>query len=188
MEVWYHGPMSRAEAELLLEDEGDFLVRESKSKAGQYVLSGVQNSQPRHLLLVDPQGKVLWYAPLQWNKYLYINRVSLRASSPERSGGGVFPLPYPTPGTPWRACSQAKTANSPMIRLRAVSLFSWSVEQNAGDTQMTTRVTEGARRERHVSRVSRLRLSTLARACTPLTKSEEKERLLAFYPMICSCW
>ena len=30
------------------------------------------------------------------------------------------------------------------IRLRAVSLFSWSVEQNARDTQMTTRVTEGA--------------------------------------------
>lgn len=57
-EVWYHGPMSRAEAELLLEDEGDFLVRESKSKAGQYVLSGVQNKQPRHLLLVDPEGKV----------------------------------------------------------------------------------------------------------------------------------
>ena len=33
-------------------------------------------------------------------------------------------------------------------RLRAVSLFSWSVEQNARDTQMTTRVTEDARRER----------------------------------------
>ena len=46
------------------------------------------------------------------------------------------------------------------IRLRAVSLFSWSVEQNARDTQMTTRVTEDARRERHdsaalVSRFSR---------------------------------
>ena len=27
-----------------------------------------------------------------------------------------------------------------------------------------------------------LRRSTLARACTPLTKSEEKERLLAVYP------
>ena len=44
---------------------------------------------------------------------------------------------------------------------------------------MTTRVTEGARRERLsslaaalVSRVSRLRRSTLARACTPLTKRE----------------
>ena len=58
----------------------------------------------------------------------------------------------------------------PLSRLRAVSLFPWSVEQNAQDTQMTTRVTEGARRERHG-----VRRSTLARACTPLTKSEEKE-------------
>ncbi|XP_015766544.1 PREDICTED: SHC-transforming protein 1-like [Acropora digitifera] len=57
-EVWHHGPMSRAEAELLHEDEGDFLVRESHSKAGQYVLSGVQKGQPRHLLLVDPEGHV----------------------------------------------------------------------------------------------------------------------------------
>ena len=30
-------------------------------------------------------------------------------------------------------------------RLRVVSLFSWSVEQNARNTQMSTRVTEGAR-------------------------------------------
>ena len=35
------------------------------------------------------------------------------------------------------------------FRLRAVSLFPWSVEQNARDTQMTTRVTEGAGRKRH---------------------------------------
>ena len=121
-----------------------------------------------------------------------------------------------------------------LIRPRAVSLFSCSVEQSARDTQMTTRVTEGARRERHpnsfllglppsllasrvsrlasrvsrlasrVSRlasrfsrlvprvsclascVSRLRRSTLACACTPLTRSEEKERLLAVYILITS--
>ena len=36
-----------------------------------------------------------------------------------------------------------------LSRLRAVSLFSWSVEQNAPDTQMTTRVTEGSRPETH---------------------------------------
>ena len=68
-------------------------------------------------------------------------------------------------------------------RLRVVSLFSWSVDQNARDTQMTTRVTEGARRVPSflASRVSRLRRSTLARACTSLTKSEEKDRLLAVY-------
>ena len=61
-------------------------------------------------------------------------------------------------------------------RLRVVSLFSWSVEQNARDTQMSTRVTGVL-----VSRVSRLRRSTLARACTSLTKSEEKDGLLAVY-------
>ena len=37
-------------------------------------------------------------------------------------------------------------------RLRAVSFFSESVERNAGDTKMTTRVPEGARRERHGKR------------------------------------
>ena len=62
-------------------------------------------------------------------------------------------------------------------KLRAVSLFSWSVEQNARDTQMTTRLTEGARRERHDLFLLGLPRSR-ARA-PPLTKSEEKERLLA---------
>ena len=37
-------------------------------------------------------------------------------------------------------------------RLPAVSLFSWSVKQNAWDTQMTMRMTEGMRRERHNKR------------------------------------
>ena len=60
-------------------------------------------------------------------------------------------------------------------RLRAVSLFSWSVEENARDTQMTTRVTEGARRAggcrpRHAARRSR--------ACLPPTKSEKKRDCL----------
>ena len=55
------------------------------------------------------------------------------------------------------------------IRLRAVSLCSWPVEQNAQDTQMTTRVTEGVRCPCFL----RVRVST------PPNKSEEKERLLA---------
>ena len=54
----------------------------------------------------------------------------------------------------WESCSQVRidmhetTDNQSSFRLRAVSLFSWSVEQNARDTEMTKRVTEGARRER----------------------------------------
>ena len=69
------------------------------------------------------------------------------------------------------------------------SLFSWSVEQNARDTQMNTRVTEGARRERlffllglppsFLASRGFAAQRSLARAYTPLTKSEEKERLLA---------
>ena len=57
---------------------------------------------------------------------------------------------------------------------------------------MTTRVTEGARRERHNKRdtlpglppsflASRGFTAKRSRACTPLNKSEEKERLLAVY-------
>ena len=70
---------------------------------------------------------------------------------------------------------------SSAARLQAVSLLSLSVERNARDTQTTTCETEGTIRERHdkalVSGVLQLCRSTLARACTPLTKSDEKERL-----------
>ena len=48
---------------------------------------------------------------------------------------------------------------------------------------MATRVTDGARRERR-PRFVRLAASPLARACTHLTKSEEKERLLAVYQSV----
>ena len=60
---------------------------------------------------------------------------------------------------------------SSAARLRAVSLFSLTVEQNARDTQMTTRETEGTRQERHdkalISGVLQLCRSTLARVHSP---------------------
>ncbi|XP_071965465.1 SHC-transforming protein 1-like isoform X3 [Antedon mediterranea] len=57
-EIWFHGPMTRKQAEGKLEADGDFLVRESTTTPGQYVLSGMQSGTPKHLLLVDPEGKV----------------------------------------------------------------------------------------------------------------------------------
>jgi len=57
-EEWFHGPISRRDAEELLRRDGDFLVRESQGSAGQYVLTGMQGSGRKHLLLVDPQGIV----------------------------------------------------------------------------------------------------------------------------------
>uniref|UniRef100_A0A8C4SZR9 SHC adaptor protein 4 n=1 Tax=Erpetoichthys calabaricus TaxID=27687 RepID=A0A8C4SZR9_ERPCA len=57
-EVWYHGKLSRKDAESLLTENGDFLVRESINSPGQYVLSGLEGGSVRHLLLVDPEGMV----------------------------------------------------------------------------------------------------------------------------------
>lgn len=56
--TWFHGPISRKESELLVIKDGDFLVRESQGLAGQYVLTGMQGGVRKHLLLVDPEGKV----------------------------------------------------------------------------------------------------------------------------------
>ncbi|XP_008933335.1 PREDICTED: SHC-transforming protein 2, partial [Merops nubicus] len=57
-EPWYHGKMSRRDAEKLLQMDGDFLVRDSLTNPGQYVLTGMHCGQPKHLLLVDPEGVV----------------------------------------------------------------------------------------------------------------------------------
>ncbi|XP_058137097.1 LOW QUALITY PROTEIN: SHC-transforming protein 2 [Dasypus novemcinctus] len=57
-EPWYHGRMSRRAAERLLRADGDFLVRDSTTNPGQYVLTGMHAGQPKHLLLVDPEGVV----------------------------------------------------------------------------------------------------------------------------------
>ncbi|KAK5915622.1 hypothetical protein CesoFtcFv8_001197 [Champsocephalus esox] len=57
-EGWFHGRLGREQAEGLLICSGDFLVRESSSASGQYVLSGMEGATVRHLLLVDPHGQV----------------------------------------------------------------------------------------------------------------------------------
>ncbi|XP_034439909.1 SHC-transforming protein 2 isoform X1 [Hippoglossus hippoglossus] len=57
-ESWYHSRMSRRDAEKLLVRDGDFLIRESTTNPGQYVLTGMHCGLPKHLLLVDPEGVV----------------------------------------------------------------------------------------------------------------------------------
>ncbi|VDN52925.1 unnamed protein product [Dracunculus medinensis] len=51
--IWFHGEIDRASAESLLRNEGDFLVRLSRSTTNNFVLSGFTNSVPKHFLLLD---------------------------------------------------------------------------------------------------------------------------------------
>ncbi|XP_056135288.1 LOW QUALITY PROTEIN: SHC-transforming protein 4-like [Lampris incognitus] len=50
--------LGREQAESLLTCSGDFLVRESSSTTGQYVLSGMEGATVRHLLLVRTRDQV----------------------------------------------------------------------------------------------------------------------------------
>ncbi|KAM4663708.1 uncharacterized protein O3C94_011993 [Discoglossus pictus] len=61
---WYHGQISRQETESLLDKDGDFLVRASSGKPGEYVLSAMSGGQCRHFIIqrckykyqLDPEG------------------------------------------------------------------------------------------------------------------------------------
>ena len=58
LQTYFHGRITRTDAEVQVKDDGDFLVRESANKPGQYVLTGLSNGRAQHLLLIDRSGKV----------------------------------------------------------------------------------------------------------------------------------
>ncbi|GMR54036.1 hypothetical protein PMAYCL1PPCAC_24231, partial [Pristionchus mayeri] len=56
---WYHGLLTREEAERMLVYVGDFLVRQSSRIPGQVILSGRDGARVQHVLLMDEAtGKV----------------------------------------------------------------------------------------------------------------------------------
>uniref|UniRef100_A0A3B3XQR3 Breast cancer anti-estrogen resistance protein 3-like n=1 Tax=Poecilia mexicana TaxID=48701 RepID=A0A3B3XQR3_9TELE len=50
--AWYHGPLRREAAEPLFESDGDFLVRDSSSTPGDYVLSCFWKNGPHHFKII----------------------------------------------------------------------------------------------------------------------------------------
>ncbi|XP_076004229.1 breast cancer anti-estrogen resistance protein 3 homolog isoform X2 [Genypterus blacodes] len=50
--AWYHGPLSREAVESLLEKDGDFLVRDSSSSPGDFVLSCYWRNEPMHFKII----------------------------------------------------------------------------------------------------------------------------------------
>lgn len=57
--TWYHGNLSREDAQALLTRIGDFLVRQSDHTPGKYVLSGLtEEGDHKHLILLDNHNRV----------------------------------------------------------------------------------------------------------------------------------
>uniref|UniRef100_H2UDV9 Breast cancer anti-estrogen resistance protein 3-like n=1 Tax=Takifugu rubripes TaxID=31033 RepID=H2UDV9_TAKRU len=50
--AWYHGPLGREAGEALLERDGDFLVRDSSSAPGDYVLTCFWMNGPMHFKII----------------------------------------------------------------------------------------------------------------------------------------
>ncbi|KAM9315107.1 breast cancer anti-estrogen resistance protein 3 homolog isoform 2-T2 [Pholidichthys leucotaenia] len=50
--AWYHGPLSREATESLFERDGDFLVRDSSTSPGDYVLSCFWKNVPLHFKII----------------------------------------------------------------------------------------------------------------------------------------
>ncbi|XP_056266078.1 breast cancer anti-estrogen resistance protein 3 homolog isoform X2 [Pseudoliparis swirei] len=50
--AWFHGPLGREAAESLFERDGDFLVRDSSSSPGDYVLSCFWKDGPMHFKII----------------------------------------------------------------------------------------------------------------------------------------
>lgn len=63
---WYHGAIPRTEAQELLRQQGDFLVRESHGKPGEYVLSVFSDDQRRHF--------IIQYADVSWCLKMFSSR------------------------------------------------------------------------------------------------------------------
>ncbi|KAI1730720.1 SH2 domain-containing protein [Ditylenchus destructor] len=55
---WYHGLLTRIDAESRLRRDGEFLVRRSPNIPKQFVLSGNNNNQIKHICLVGHDGKI----------------------------------------------------------------------------------------------------------------------------------
>jgi hypothetical protein len=56
--AWFHGLLTRENAEKMLTRDGDYLVRETNKAEKQYVLSGRYKGECRHIFLVDPSGVI----------------------------------------------------------------------------------------------------------------------------------
>lgn len=95
-EQWFHPNLDRRGAEAFLQQEGDFLVRESTQAFGQYILSVMQDGRPKHLLLVDPNG-VVRTRDMRFDSPSHLINYHVQARIPILSRGSTVMLGGPVP-------------------------------------------------------------------------------------------
>lgn len=93
-EIWFFTGIGRLQAEQLLVGDGDFLVRESMNEMGQYILTVLQDGYFKHLLLVDPLGRVRT-ATQQFTSPSHLINYHIKTGRPIQSRGSVVYLMHP---------------------------------------------------------------------------------------------
>lgn len=74
--AWYHGTIPRPRGEELLQDDGDFLIRDCISQPGDFVLTCYHSKCPLHFVINKVSYTLLWILfcfNFQWGEfYIYI--------------------------------------------------------------------------------------------------------------------
>uniref|UniRef100_A0AC34QKF6 SH2 domain-containing protein n=1 Tax=Panagrolaimus sp. JU765 TaxID=591449 RepID=A0AC34QKF6_9BILA len=79
---WFHGTIRRQIAECRLVKDGEFLIRQSITQPGQFILSVLQNRSVRHICLVSANGTIRSYgyefgSVIQLIQFHFHNRVPM---------------------------------------------------------------------------------------------------------------
>lgn len=104
--VWYHGNLSREDAQALLTTPGDFIVRQSDHTPGMFILSGLIKKQGhKHLILLDNHNRVRTREGLFNNisemiDYHMTNKIPVRSEGKDGETAVDLIRPIPTALTP----------------------------------------------------------------------------------------
>lgn len=66
--AWFHGGISREQAQTMVKNDGDFLIRDSISKPGNYVLTVMWRNEPMHFVV----NKVVANTHSSYSTYQYL--------------------------------------------------------------------------------------------------------------------
>ncbi|XP_036413558.1 breast cancer anti-estrogen resistance protein 3 homolog isoform X2 [Colossoma macropomum] len=130
--AWYHGQLQREGAEELLQRDGDFLVRDSTTSSGDYVLSCMWKEQPMHfkiirIVLRPKQGysrALFQFENDQFDNIPALVRFHVGGRRPVSQSSGAIIFHPITRSLPLRVISERQAAKSKVEKNKRRSLSS----------------------------------------------------------------